>query len=328
MAPLLLYPSIMSLRHLTLGLSTCILGTLCGCGEPEPGTPQASVVVGVTSEFRVPTDIHSVHLIMRQNNQVIRDETRVSGQGTPPLGFPMELTFSDLSQGDHVEAELEGIGGGTSNITLVRRLASTNAVAGRNMLLRARLETECVLNTMPASTCSAPQTCINGACRDSFVDPILLENYRADWWQTTSNDPCKPLGGGDPVVIVGKGQSDYLVMDDYGLAQVEAGPQGGHHVWVAIRTKNLKQSGSITTVSGTVPDLNLVIPPLNVIFTFDPDEGGYCKLYGLRYQLDSGGANINTLLGHVVKLTVKVSESQNGDIGVGEKFITLSDTIL
>lgn len=305
-----------------------MLGCVAGCGTPDPGPPAASVVVGVTSEFRVPTDIHSLHLVMRQNGTVIRDETRLAGQGTPPLGFPMELSFSDLSQGDHVEAELEGIGGGNANITLVRRLVSTDAVAGRNMLLRARLETECVLNTMPASSCMAPQTCVNGACRDSFVDPILLENYRSDWWQTTSNDPCKPAGGGDPIVIVGKGQSDYLVMDDYAVGQVEAGPQGGHHIWVAIRTKNLKQSGSVTTVSGSIADLNLNLDPLNVIFTFDPDEGGYCKLYGLRYQLDTGGVKIDTVLGHVLKLTVKVSEGQDGDIGVGEKFVTISDTIL
>ncbi len=308
-------------------LSIVIL-CIAGCSTPDPGPPLGSVVVGITSEYRVPTDIHTLHLVMRQNGTVIRDESRKAGQGTPPLGFPMELTFSDLEHGDHVETELEGIGAGDANITLVRRLASTDAVAGRDMLLRTRLETECVLNAMPASACISPQTCINAACRDSFVDPILLENYRPGWWETISNDPCKAPGGGDPIVIVGKGQSDYLTMEDLGLAQIEAGPQGGHHVWVAIRTKNLKQSGSVTTVSGIVPSISHTVDPLNVIFTFDPDEGGYCKLYGLRFQLDTGGKKIAELLGKQLEISVQVSEGQGGDIGVGKKTVTLSDTIL
>jgi hypothetical protein len=117
-------------------------------------------------------------------------------------------------------------------------------------------------------------------------------------------------------------------MEDLEVAQVEAGPQGGHHIWVAVRMKNLRQSGSITSVSGFVPDLNLELSPFNVIFTFDPDEGGYCKLYGLRYQLDANGTDVETVLGHQLKVTVRVTESMGDDIGVGERMVTLSDTIL
>ena len=70
------------------------------------------------------------------------------------------------------------------------------------------------------------------------------------------------------------------------VAQVEAGPQGGHHIWVAVRMKGLLQSGSITSVTGHFPELDQDVGPFQVIFTFDQDEGGYCKLYGLRFQLD------------------------------------------
>ncbi len=35
--------------------------------------------------------------------------------------------------------------------------------------------------------------------------------------------------------------------------KLEQGPQGGHHVWMAIRMKNLRQSGSTTTERQAAP---------------------------------------------------------------------------
>jgi hypothetical protein len=79
-------------------------------------------------------------------------------------------------------------------------------------------------------------------------------------------------------------------------------------------------------VTGRVPDLNLDISPLQVIFTFDQDEGGFCKLYGLRFQLDQTH-DIQELLGKALELTVQVSD-KDGDVGVGERTVTLSNDIL
>ncbi len=59
-----------------------------------------------------------------------------------------------------------------------------------------------------------------------------------------------------------------------------------------------------------------------MIFTFDQDEGGYCKLYGLRFQLDQT-LPIDTLLGKSLEVQVKVTDKE-GDVGIGKRTITLS----
>lgn len=301
-----------------------LLFLLAGCGMPEPAT--GSIIVGLTSELRVPTDIQELHVVMRVNGAVVLDETRGTG-AQQALSFPAELPFRGLNDGDRVEVELQAFGGGALRVLLISRTAATEVVGGQTLLFRVRLEVECAPAAGKAVSCDAPLTCITGVCREAFVDPYSLELYDASWSQV-SNDICKPVGGGDPIVIVGKGQSDYLPMEDFEVAQVEAGPQGGHHIWVAVRMKNLRQSGSITSVSGYVPELDITLSPFNVIFTFDPDEGGYCKLYGLRYQLDGDGNEIETLLGHTLEVKVTVTESKDGAVGVGERTVKLSDTIL
>lgn len=314
------------LPFLRASLVLAFVWGLAGCGSPEPTT--GSIIVGLTSELRVPTDIQELHVVMRVNGAVVLDETRGSFAGAPqPLSFPTELPFQGLDDGDQVEVELEAFGGEALRVLLVSRRAATTVVGGVTLLFRVRLEVECAPVAGSSVECGAPLTCITGVCRDAFVDPRSLEEYNPSWSEV-STDICKPAGGGDPIVIVGKGQSDYLPMEDLEVAQVEAGPQGGHHIWVAIRMKNLRQSASITSVTGFVPDLSLELSPFNVIFTFDPDEGGYCKLYGLRYQLDADGNAIEGLLGHTMKVTVTVTESKEGGVGVGERMVKLSDSIL
>ena len=132
--------------------------------------------------------------------------------------------------------------------------------------------------------------------------------------------------GGPTIVTVGEGQSDYLPTMDGDVAQVEAGPQGGHHIWVAIRVKGLLQSGSITSITGHFPELNLDVGPYQVIFTLDQDEGGYCKLYGLRFQLDQT-TPIDQLLGKTLEMQVKVTD-KDGDVGVGKRTVVLSKNFL
>jgi hypothetical protein len=102
---------------------------------------------------------------------------------------------------------------------------------------------------------------------------------------------------------------------DSAEAQVEAGPQGGHHIWIAVRMKGLLQSGSITSVTGHFPELNQDIGPFQVIFTFDQDEGGYCKLYGLRFQVDQT-LIVDQVLGKTLDVQVKVTDKE-GAIGIG-----------
>jgi hypothetical protein len=140
-----------------------------------------------------------------------------------------------------------------------------------------------------------------------------------------ANDPCRPSSGGATEVIVGQGQSDYMPLADGDVVQVQTGPQGGHHVWVAIRTRNLHEMGSTTATSGHFPDLGVDVGPFKVIFDLSPDTGGYCKLYGLRFQLDQQ-VPIQTLLGHPLDLAVTVSDT-DGVTGAGRRSVVLSQTL-
>ena len=128
------------------------------------------------------------------------------------------------------------------------------------------------------------------------------------------------------MVIVGEGQSDYLPLMDGDTDQVEQGPQGGHHVWVALRAKNLHEEGSITAITGHFPDLGIDVGPFNVIFTQEIDEGGYCKIYGLRFQLDQS-VPIQGLLGHPLDITVTVTDTDDA-VGTGKRSVVLSQTYL
>jgi hypothetical protein len=90
--------------------------------------------------------------------------------------------------------------------------------------------------------------------------------------------------------------------------------------------KGLLQSGSITAVTGHFPELDKDIGPFQVIFTFDQDEGGYCKLYGLRFQLDQT-VPIAEVLGKTLEVQVKVTDKE-GAVGVGKRTIVLSKQVI
>lgn len=293
-----------------------------GCGHPGEPTP-GSVVIGLVSELQPGVDFDRMRVVTRAGGEVTRDEVLLVADGTVEL--PLELPFDELAEGTEVSVELEIFRPGDPVMPLLTRSAATAVVGGKRLLLRVVLDRACVIPPGGGIDCGSGQTCVAGACADAFADPAGLEEYSPGWSQGEP-DVCKPAGAGAPVVLVGEGQADYLPLEPLQEVQVEAGPQGGHHIWIAIRMKNLRQSGSITSVSGSVPALSHEISPFNVIFTFDPSEGGYCKLYGLRFQLDSD-IDIQELLGKVVQVRVTVTDPE-GDVGVGEQQVTLSSTVL
>jgi hypothetical protein len=208
------------------------------------------------------------------------------------------------------------------------RLANTFFVPRQSKLLRLRLESRCVMLAPPGGVagpvCTAPQTCIGGQCADSAVPVALLEPYTSDW-PTGGSDVCKPPNGGPPQVIVGTGQTDYLPITEGQTLQLEAGPQGGHHLWIAVRMRNLKQAGSITTLRASQPG-GVTVQPAAYVFTFDRDEGGFCKLYGLRFQLDTNGVDYHAFLGKPLDLSVEVKD-RSGAIGTGEAHVNVDPTI-
>ncbi|GAC1545519.1 MAG: hypothetical protein NVS3B10_09580 [Polyangiales bacterium] len=126
-----------------------------------------------------------------------------------------------------------------------------------------------------------------------------------------SPDACKASLDQPASLTVGQGQTFYADVTDGQLLTWEKGPQGGHHVWIALRMIGIRQAGTITTLD--LDDLDAT-PPVNinhsrVVYDFNRDEGGHCTLAGLRMQLDNaGGPPLASLVNHHVRVTVSLSD--------------------
>jgi hypothetical protein len=149
---------------------------------------------------------------------------------------------------------------------------------------------------------------------------------------------CKPslAAGTTATVFVGEGQTFYKDIADNTELIWEKGPQGGHHVWIALRQRGLRMSGTIITI-----DLEDVEDPAKprlvnhsrLIYDFDKDEGfdpekgGFCTRPGLRMQLDNAGAvPLVELLGHKVRVKTELKDP-DGAIATGTKTIIVKGTL-
>jgi hypothetical protein len=314
-------------------LSGSALGwALAGC-RPHDAT---QLIIGVQSD-PMGGVVSALHVVVRVADKVVDDEVIRPPHGSR-VGFPQPwekaISADDAAK---VDVAIDAMGDPAAK-PLFTRLSSTHFVPGRTALLRIPLEARCIVYpTVPRGaskvpgplsgpTCTAPATCIMGACQSSAVPPARLEPYVKNW-PTNAPDRCKPRNGGPPDLQVGTGQAYYVPVVPGQVLQAEAGPQGGHHVWIATRMKNLKQAGSITKITGVQPGTNTSIPPTTLAFTYGPDEGGYCKLYGIRYQLDNEGIDYKQFLGKPLDITVTVTDPA-GTTATATSHVQIAPTLL
>lgn len=286
-----------------------------------------SLVVGIQSD-PMGGVVSALHVVIRVAGAVVTDEIIKPPRGSR-VGFPQPWSKAIAGAGKkdaRVEVQVDALGDPSSPTPLFTRLASTRFVPGRESLLRVQLEARCIVyptqprdpnskvpGPLSGPTCTAPATCIMGICQQSSVPPGGLETYAANW-PTNAPDRCKPAKAGPPQLQVGTGKSFYVPMTPLQTLQAEAGPQGGHHVWIATRMKNLRQAGSTTKIVGVQPDTHVTIPPTTLAFTYAPDEGEFCKLYGIRYQLDNEGIDYKQFLGKPLDLTVTVTDPSGATV--------------
>jgi hypothetical protein len=133
---------------------------------------------------------------------------------------------------------------------------------------------------------------------------------------------------GEPVVVIGEGQASWKPLAAGDVVQVEAGPQGGFHVWLSIRMKNLHQAGTTTSVEvyemGATEPLGTFVSAQS----YSQADGGYCELLGMRCQLTLQSAfDDQNILGDSMQILVRVAD-ESGDLGVGEQILTLSDNVV
>jgi len=298
--------------------------------SPSPSSPQTMVVVGIQSE-PFSGAIETLHIVTTLGGAPNSDETIAA------TALPHEVRVTPVG-GDTtatIAVEVDGYESatwtaGSSDPPLLVRTAETSFVLGQTELLRVLLQGQCLL-ALPggppgAPSCTAPQTCIAGACASDMVPPSSLEPYTPGW-ASYIPDVCKPANAGPPVVQVGTGQTDYLPLTDGETVQAEQGPQGGHHIWIAVRQQNLAQQGSTTTITSVQPGTNLAGPSMAFVFTFEPDEGDFCKLFGLRYQLDLDGTDYHLFLGQPLQVTVVIADP-TGATGTGVANIQVAPTLL
>lgn len=285
-----------------LALALAAVAPLVACSPSvDPPTSQGSgVVVGLQADDGL--GLQRVEVEAKVDGVSVERRTIAVQAGS----FPMEIALGG-APGAAVEVTVQAFGVGDTTLPALSRVGRA-AIPVDKKLMRMKLDARCM--SAPALRGSAPAcgdglTCVAGACAPPDV---TLEGY-GPGWPDAEPDICRPANAGAPEVILGTGQTDWAPLKDGQLVELEQGPQGGNHVWVSARMKNLKRSGSRTVVTGAVVG-GEALPPAAFIFTYDRDEGAYCKIFGLRFQVDAGAGDMREaykrLLGKEIDVTVEV----------------------
>jgi hypothetical protein len=321
-------------RSRALSLSTALLPILLAACPADPPAEDGSLVVGLqTDDFG--GLVGSVRVVVEKEGEVVHDEvlqTSAAGASVPTLPKEFLLVGRPGARID-VTAQAFPAAGGPP---LVTRDASARLVTGVKKLLRVQLESRC-LQLPPAGgapaagvSCAAPLTCVAGACAPREVEEGALEDYEPGW-AAAPPDICRPAQHGPPQVIIGTGQTAYADLGEGQLLQLEKGPQGGHHLWIAARMKNLRQSGSTTAITSRLLDDPEAVPPVAFVFTYERDEGAYCAVWGLRYQIDAGAADLRQayrrFLGKKLEVTVEVRDT-TGASARDTRTVQIADKLL
>jgi len=261
------------------------------------------VIVGVSHPPDEPY-IHAawLHVVMKADGAVIREETLGTGESAP-IALPLEYAFEDLPDGAEVELVLARDLTGSGPLLERARAARTRVVEGRTSLLRVTLSDDACPDCDPGLTCNW------GRCLDPYVAPELLEDYSADWADHSWCKPRAPIGA--PTVVVGSGLDAFTPLDDQDELPIHAGDQGGHHVFLALRMRGLRQA-SIAKLSAEVSGVAGTIGPLSSIAVFPDDPAaGHCETTGILFQIDTLHP-IDDLLGKPIQITAEVLDA-DGD---------------
>lgn len=280
------------------------------CGGEEA---DALVVVGLTTDMAVGFDLHHVEITTSIDGTASPAERLSYRSGD--LSLPAELLVPPVHDGAAIALSIAAFRDGEASPLVVRR-AATRAVGGRKLLLLVSLDEACT-----AAACAASATCAGGACVDPFIAPSALADHDPQWI-TWASDACKTPGSGDPVVVIGQGESAFAPLEDGDVMPIEAGPQGGHHVWLALRVSGLRQMGSRLTLKGYFPELAFALRPFTAHVTLRRAGEGRCEIHGVRFQVDRG-LPVEAVRGRALDIDVAL-EDPNGDTAAAARRIVIS----
>jgi hypothetical protein len=281
-----------------------------GCGGEDAG---AHLVVGLTTDMAVGFDIRRVETTSKVNGILTHAESLSYSKGK--LSLPATLPIQPAQDEAEVELSVAAFRDGEASPIVTRR-AVTRAVDGRTLLLPVSLAEAC-----SAIPCAEGATCVEGACLDPFIDPSALADYDPMWIKSAP-DACKTPSSGDPAIEVGQGSSAFAPLENDEVVAIEAGPQGGHHVWLALRVTGLRQLGSQLTIGGYYPDLAFDLLPFSSRVTLRKAGDGHCEIYGVRFQVDRD-ISVATVRGRALDIDV-ILEDPSGDIAKASKRVVIA----
>jgi hypothetical protein len=273
---------------------------------------KSSLNFGVEAQPAIVSRIGKIHYVAKVDGRPLADKEIIPKVGVSPFPFEIDLKAPENAQ---VDLLIDAYPAGPNNTILPKVMLSRRVdapfVAGDAKLVRVRLESACLTGTpgFKGPSCPAPQTCAMGRCIDPTLLPEDLENYSKDWSKNRP-DVCKAPHAPAPTLLIGTGQTDFINLKDSETLTPEKGPQGGHHLWLAVLQKNLKQNGSTVTITAEQPGTSLKVPPTAFIFPFEAADHGSCKLYGLRLQLDNASVPVQKFLGQPLDINVVVADPE------------------
>ncbi|WP_437928307.1 hypothetical protein WMF37_03450 [Sorangium sp. So ce291] len=281
-----------------------------GCASEDA---DALVVVGLTTDMAVGFELDRVESTTKVDGVIARVESRSYGGGE--LSLPAELAVGPARDGAELALTVAAFRDGEASPVVTRR-AATRAVGGRTLLLPVSLDEAC-----SAASCAASATCAEGACVDPFIAPSALADHDPTWL-ASARDACKTPPSDLPAIVIGQGERAFAPLADGEVVPIEAGPQGGHHVWLALRVEGLRQMGSRLTVGGHFPELAFELLPFTSQVTLRRAGDAGCEIYGIRFQVDRG-LSVESVRGRALDVEIAL-EDPDGDVATAAHRVVIS----
>lgn len=280
-----------------------------------PKDPETQLVIGVDAESWAAVGYQLTGLDVRATVDGLTLAQQTFDTEAGPL-FPREVRLVAPKDKPYAIVNI-AVDLRMNDVVVGQRRMTVSFVKGTTKLAYVLLEVRCNIfalgggGTPQGPFCNTPgQTCIAGKCTsDAVGNP---PDYRADW----ATNPPSECGSGAVEIAIGKGETDYAAVVDGETLPVDCGPQGGSHVWLALRMKSLRQVGTITTITAVQPGDagGAAVPATGFTSSWAPAAGGACELAGLRFQLDVSGTPVADFLGKPLDITVNAKDKGGHDI--------------
>ena len=297
----------MIVRSASFARGILLLPFLAACAAEDP----PGVVVGLMTDMAVGFDVDRLEVTTTIDGAVTRADALSYGQGT--LLLPTELPGASLSDGGAIQISVDAFRDHGATLFFKRR-AATRAERGRTLFLPLSLDEACV--DVP---CAVGATCAGGTCVDVFVPPSTLADHDPTWI-SSAPDACKTPSSGPPSIVLGQGSEGYAPLDEGEVVPIEAGAQGGYHVWLALRVTGLRQMRSRVTVHGRFTEDGAEVPPFTSSLTLRKAGAGQCAVHGIRFQV-ADGSSVASVRGQPLAIEVELRDPDGASAQASKRVV-------